>query len=180
MHSNQVPDDPLAQFCSFLIKIESAINVRLFQWSETKPTQQEFNLYFENMIKQIHTAPITDHALGDFLNPEKANTPRKTWNDLTLKPLEFIKQEYKKQLLKIHPDKNPGQEEKYTPIFQAFCKANEILTKIAESLARIESSKLQYLQTQLQTKQVDKKTAAVQHEGASLPPDLIEFKADQG
>jgi nitrate/nitrite-specific signal transduction histidine kinase len=28
--------------------------------------------------------------------------------------------------------------------------------------------------------QVDKKTAALQHEGASLPPDLIEFKADQG
>ncbi|KAI9772797.1 MAG: hypothetical protein M1839_002298 [Geoglossum umbratile] len=67
----------------------------------------------------------------------KADVSRDYYQDLELKPgadVNEIKKQFKKLALKYHPDRNPGHEQEFVPMFQAISVAHEILSDSAIKL----------------------------------------------
>merc|ERR1712195_65215 len=89
------------------------------------------------LVKLAHESPDRLQEVSRVLRLAEDN-PRAALNVSQDAPKSAVRKAYRRLALRLHPDKNPGQEPLYEAAFKALQSANEAITRRASYPAHFE------------------------------------------
>ena len=88
------------------------------------------------LVKLAHESPDRLQEVSRVLRLAEDN-PRAALNVSQHAPKSAVRKAYRRLALRLHPDKNPGQEPLYEAAFKALQSANEAITRRASYQAHL-------------------------------------------